>query len=117
MESAQEILFVSIFAAALVGLAVYFVHLNAVVAWRRVTSPFFRVAIITSCSWFWSLCAAGFVEYCAACARQLRHTHVSQMLREVTGVFLFIALGTFFISFAGFAIGVARSLLRGRRTI
>jgi hypothetical protein len=115
--SAQEILFASIFAAALIALAIYLVHLSAFVAWRRLTSPFIRTAVITACTWFWFLCAAGFVAYCEASAHQLRHTHVGQVLREVTGVLLLCGVASFVISFAALAISIAESLLRGRRTI
>src|SRR5438034_8818457 len=117
MMSAQEVLFAAMFAAALIALAVYFVYLSAFVAWRRLASPFFRIAVSTSCAWFWWLCAAGFLEYCGAWARRSRHTHVWQEFHQASGVFLAVALGTFVISFAGVAIGVTESLLRGRRTI
>ena len=117
MVNAEEILFASMFAAALIGLAVYFVYLSAFVGWRRLASPFFCVAVITSCAWLWSLCAAGFMAYCSSSALQLRHTHASSVLWDIMGVFLFVALGAFLISFAALAIGLTESLLRGRPTI
>ena len=117
MVSAQEIMFAAVFAATLIGLAVYFIRLSAVVAWRRVASPFFRAAVITSCTCLWSLCAVGFVEYCAGWARQVHHTHVSQVLRSASGVLLAVAVATFVISFAAGVIGFAESSLRRGRSI
>ena len=114
MESTQEILFAAIFALLLVALAVYFAYLVRS-AWRRVASVFFRIAVLTGCAWVWSLCAAGFAEYCGSWARHFHHTQIAYDLRQVSGIFLFLALGTFIISLAGFAIGITESLLRGHK--
>jgi hypothetical protein len=117
MMSGQETLFASVFAAALIGLAVYFIRLNVVVVWPRVASRFFRAAVVTSCAWLWSLCAIGFVAYGEALARQSRHSHFSQLLHSGSGVFLAIIIITFVISLAAGVIGFAESSLRGRRII
>ena len=114
---AQEVLFAVTFAVALVGLAVYFVYLSAFVAWRRLTSLFLRIAVISGCTWFWSLCAAGFAEYCGASLRPAKHMHIELYSPELTGVLLFISLFTFIISLAALALGLAEFLLRGRRVI
>jgi hypothetical protein len=114
MESAQEIVFVSIFAVTLLGLAVYFVHI-ALVASRQLASPFFRAAVITTCTWIWCLGAVGLIACCESWARQFRHTHVALVLHDVMGVLLFFALGTFVISFAALAIGITETLLRSRQ--
>src|SRR5436853_1905458 len=104
MESAQEILFVAIFALLLGGLAVYFRYLVGVV-WRRVGSIFLRTGVLAACTCVWSLGASGLAEYCGSWARALRQTQVAYDLRQVGGVFLMISLASFVASIAGAIIG------------
>jgi hypothetical protein len=112
---AQEFLFASIFALLIAALAVYFAFIIRL-AWRRVASVFFPLAGIAGCAWFWSLCAAGFVEYWAWCARHFRHTQVAYDPCQVSGVFIFLAAGAFMISFAGLVLGITEALLRRRKS-
>jgi hypothetical protein len=114
MDSAQEILFAAIFALLLVALAVYFVYLIRL-AWRRVASVLFRTAALTGCTFAWSLAVAGFVEYCGSWARSFRHPQVAYDLWQISGIFLFVALATFAVSFVSVVLGIAESALRGHK--